>query len=127
LIATWLHDRYNNTKLKKYIYLTTVLLTVYIILLFPNRQYLRTKSEERGIELGEYIVKYKKQYGKYPDSLNNDFFNEAPQRSYFGTKFQVTTSIDNNGKDTNCFIEYPSLNGYFGIYPIKTKKWHYVD
>ena len=108
-IVTFLHDRYNKTKLKSYIYITTILLSIYALVSYPTRKFLKARTEVQAVILGEYINKYIAKPGKYPDNLNNKYFNDAPKRSYVGTKYFISKSLDNNKKDNNCYVVYKSF------------------
>ena len=125
--VTFLIDRYNKTRLKRYVILTFVMLTVFILLQICSKDYLTRKSEERGVELAEFIEKYKIEKGMYPNNLQDAFFDNAPKRSFLGTKFYINAHTLEYYQDTICYIEYGYFDGYIGACNTNEKKWHYYD
>jgi hypothetical protein len=125
VFVTWLFDKYNDTKLKSYVFVTTVLLTTYVILLYPNKKYLISKTETQAIQLGQFIEKYRIEYGYYPKNLDDKFFNEAPKRFFLIKEFHVR--IDSSDKNKNyCTVSY-SLGELCGVYDTQSKKIFYHD
>ena len=120
-IITFLIDRYRKTKLKLYIYITTILLSGFALLSYYTRDILKRKTEEQVVVLAESIEKYKIEFGSYPSDLEDNFFNESSKRSFLGTKFNIETSV-NEGNDTTCYISYKSFFGYTGSYNTKAKE-----
>lgn len=125
-IKAFLIDRKFQTGLKKYIILTITLMTIYVLMSYPTRDWMIRKSEEQGEKLGLLIQNYKAEKGSYPDNLNSDFFSSVPKRSYVGTKFNYEKHLSSDSIET-CYISYFSFGGYWGSYSINNKTWHYYD
>ncbi len=121
LIATWNNDRVYKTKLKSYMVLTLIFLTLFVVLSYPTRDFLISKTENQVVKLSKKVEEYKKMNGVYPSTFENDFFKNLCLRSYLGTKFYIVK------KDTNCFIKYTSFYGYIGSYNLRTKQLLYLD
>ena len=123
-IKAFLIDRRYRTGLKKYIIITITLMTIYVLISYPLRDWMIRKSEEQGEKIGLLIQKYKDEKGFYPDNLSSDFFSGVPKRSYIGTKFNYEKHIS-SGSTTTCYISYFSFGGYWGSYNIDNKTWNY--
>jgi hypothetical protein len=83
--------------------------------------------EKQASILGEYVEKYKEKFGEYPENLETEFFNNAPHRTYLGTKFKLDNYTDRNEKDTIfCVINF-SLGDYIGHYNTRKKRFYYSD
>jgi hypothetical protein len=127
LFAAFLHDRYNNTQLKKYFLLTICLFTIYTLISVPTMAYLKRASENQIKLLGVQIANYQQRTGKYPVDLSDKSFSTYSKRSYLGTRIFINTHITEDKKDTSCYIHYLSLDGYTASFDIKTKKIFYYD
>lgn len=125
VFVTWLHDKYNKTKLKSYVYVTTMLLTTFLVTLYPNKKYLKSSTETKAILLGQFIENYRIQHNYYPKNLNEKFFNEAPKRYFFRKVFHYR--IDSTDKNNNyCVVTY-SIGDLNGVYNTQSKELFYHD
>jgi hypothetical protein len=116
-----------KTNFKAYMIVSFILLVICSQFTNFAKQYLKAKTEEQGIVLGEFINRYKTKKGHFPSNLNDDFFLEAPKRSYIGTKFSIYKVYDKTTNDSICYIDFRSFSGDVGRYNLKTKQWHYYE
>jgi hypothetical protein len=127
LLVTFLHDKYNNTYLKRYVLLTIGLFTIYSLVTPTTMTFLKNISETQIIRLGSHIDKYKRETGKYPVDINDKYFSKFSKRTYLGTKISIETRIADDKKDTSCIIHYSSLRGFTACFDVKTKDFYYYD
>lgn len=126
-LIAFLTDRYNNTRLKRYVLLTAGLLSVFILMQICSKNFLQIKSEERGIELGKYVETYRNEKGFYPKNIEGEYFSDAPKRSLLLTKYNVKVDFDQKINDTVCYIQYVFFDGCRGHWNTKTRAWFYTD
>jgi len=119
-------DRKYKIELKKYVILSIILLTIYVLLSYPIRDWLKAQSELQGQQIGHVIEKYKEENGFNPDDLESDYFKDVPKRSYIGSRFYYEKYLRNDSIET-CFISFFSFRGYHGYYNIERKTWIYRD
>ncbi|HEY0030657.1 MAG TPA: hypothetical protein VGC65_07860 [Bacteroidia bacterium] len=126
-VVAFLFDWNYKTKLKSYVMVTAFLLVAFVILSKYAESFLKRKAEEQGAILGELIEDYKIRFGKYPESLEAEFFIDSPKRSFVGTEFYTEISFETHNKDTVCYVKFKFFDGYTASYNSKEKKWHYYD
>lgn len=119
-------DKKQKSGLKKYVFLTIILLTFFVFISYPTRDWMKKNSEIQGNEIGLQIEKYKIKHGEYPDSLGSDLFSNIPKRSYVGSRFNYKKYTDSDSTVT-CYISYYSFRGYIGYYNVDKTTWIYND
>ena len=115
-------DSFRKTKLKLYALTAIGLMSAFFLLSYATEDFRWEKSEEQVIVLGEAVERYKLKTGRYPENLEDDFFNDSPKFAAVGSRFHLSYITD-----TTCCIIFNSFNGYTRCYNVKTRKAHSYD
>jgi hypothetical protein len=126
LVATLIVDFAFKTKVVRYGIATVILVIAMVVVSIPVSESKETKTEKLGFELADKIEEYKKNYGNYPENLNDDFFKNAPKNTALGHSFQYTKYVNEKGEEyfELKFSRRDGMDAY--LYSTK-KEWRYVD